>query len=134
VPHDLLRDFNPVSFSRIRHTPFRWRRARRFCRSSGQRIKDDFGLLIGAALSVAWPCWTLFFNRERVFYWPSALDGVSILRQRFAAFSPNSGIGLGWVVGGLGRAMTKLAIDVVLFCSGLPFVTVLVIAAANALR
>jgi hypothetical protein len=30
--------------------------------------------------------------------------------------------------------MTKLAIDVVLFCSGVPFVTVLVIAAANALR
>jgi hypothetical protein len=33
--HDLLRDCNPVSFSRIPHTPFRWRRARPFCRSSG---------------------------------------------------------------------------------------------------
>jgi hypothetical protein len=30
--------------------------------------------------------------------------------------------------------MTKLAIDVVLFCFGLSFVTILVIAAANALR
>jgi hypothetical protein len=56
------------------------------------------------------------------------------LSQRFAAFSPNLGIGLGSVAGEWGRAMTKLTIDVVLFCSGLPFVTVLVIAAANALR
>jgi hypothetical protein len=51
-----------------------------------------------------------------------------------AMLQPDSGIGFKEHAWDWGSAMTKLAIDVVLFFSGLPFIAALVIVAANALR